>query len=107
MIIDTIPVKQIRLIMEYRSFPMWLCDENGIQIAEGLVEELQDDHKLYQELQDVQQIYDGLFIDNKIEFSFRRFASEDEEKIFQKRLQAIADYVQKQVGEKYFVRNSF
>ncbi len=104
---NSIPISQIRLIMEYKSFPMWLCDKDGIMVSEGVVEELRNDAWLNRELMDVQSIYNGLFIDNEIEFSFRGFSSAEEDASFYARLQTIAQYISKQVGKKYLIRNSF
>lgn len=53
--------QQVRLILEYHSFPLWICDENGLLIDTGMVEELADDVWLKEQLYSIQTYYDSLF----------------------------------------------
>lgn len=107
MTVNSIPISQIRLIIEYKSYPMWLCDEDGILVLEGIVDELKDDTWLCRELDEIQQIYNSLFIDTKIEFSYVGFSTKEEEQNYLLRLQNVSSYVAEHLDGKYAIRDSF
>lgn len=105
--VNDIPISQIRLIMEYKSYPMWLCDEDGILVLEDIVDELKDDTWLCRELDEIQQIYNSLFVDTKIEFSYVGFSTKEEEQNYLSRLRNVSRYVTEHLEGKYTIRDSF
>lgn len=96
--------QQVRLILEYHSFPLWICDENGILIDTGMVDELDDDKWLKEQLSSIQDYYNGLFIDNKVEFSFVGVSDISEAKRFAEQVESIFKYIQKRIGSIYTLR---
>ena len=71
-------LKYIRVFPEYGAYPVWLYDEDGDVIDTLLPEELRSDTFLDSLFDDLQERYNALFVDNKREFSFRGFSSEEE-----------------------------
>ena len=71
-------VKKIRIMPDYRCYPVWLYDEKGGIVDTLLPEELRNDVELDAKFDDLQARYDALFIDNDREFSFVGFGSEAE-----------------------------
>ena len=86
---------------------MWLCDEDGFLVSEDIVDELKDDTWLRRELDEIQQIYNSLFIDTKIEFSYVGFSTKEEEQNYLLRLQNVSRYVMEHLKGKYAIRDSF
>ena len=75
-------LKRIRLLLDYRCYPVWLYDENGDVIDTLLPEELRDDIELDSKFDDLQARYDALFIDNAHKFSFIGFKSTEDRERF-------------------------
>lgn len=76
-------------------------------VLEDIVDELKDDAWLRGELDDIQQIYNGLFIDTKIEFSYVGFSTREEEQNYLQRLRTVSRYVTERLEGKYVIRDSF
>ena len=75
-------VKTLRIMLEYRCYPVWLYDEEGNIIDTLLPEELRDDSELDSKFDDLQARYDALFVDNVREFDFIGFKSEADKSAF-------------------------
>ena len=75
-------IKTLRLMLEYKCYPVWLYDENDNIIDTLLPEELRNDAKLDLKFDDLQARYDALFIDNEHEFSFVGFKTIEEKNSF-------------------------
>ncbi|WP_066728970.1 hypothetical protein [Sneathia sanguinegens] len=63
-------MKTIRIDLEYGLYPMWLLNENGYIIDNILAEQLGLDDEITEKVQKLQDLYDSLFINTKIEFSY-------------------------------------
>ena len=75
-------LKKIRVMLDYRCYPVWLYDEDGDIIDTLLPKELRDDKELYEKFDDLQSRYDALFIDTAHEFTFVGFTSEEQKQDF-------------------------
>lgn len=75
-------MNSIRLLLEYKAFPVWIYDEEGLVIDTCLPSEWEDDSELKGIWQQVIDAYDSLFIDNKEEFKFVGFDSQDSKESF-------------------------
>lgn len=75
-------LKKIRLMLDYKCYPVWLYDEKGDIIDTLLPKELRNDKALDTKFEDLQKRYNSLFIDNKHEFSFVGFLDEEEKEEF-------------------------
>ena len=68
-------ITTLKIILDYRCYPVWLYDENGFIIDTLLPDELKKNIKLDRKFDDLQARYDALFIDNGKEFSYVGFES--------------------------------
>ncbi len=98
-------VKKIRLLLEYRCFPVWLYDENGDIIDTMLPKELRSDTELNSKFDDIQTRYDALFIDNTYEFSFVGFKSVEERERFCSDWNAAYNELIAKLKGKYIIQN--
>ncbi len=92
-------VKTLRIMLEYRCYPVWLYDEDGNIVDTLLPEELRDDSELDSKFDDLQARYDALFVDNAHEFDFVGFKNESDKEAFLRDWQiAIMDLRKKTQG---------
>lgn len=92
-------VKTLRIMLEYRCYPVWLYDEDGNIVDTLLPEELRDDSELDSKFDDLQARYDALFVDNAHEFDFVGFKNESDKEAFLRDWQiAIMDLREKTQG---------
>ncbi len=92
-------VKTLRIMLEYRCYPVWLYDEDGHIVDTLLPEELRDDSELDSKFDDLQARYDALFVDNAHEFDFVGFKNESDKEAFLRDWQiAIMDLRKKTQG---------
>ena len=75
-------INKIRVMLEYRCYPVWLYDEDGDVIDTLLPEELRNDRNLDKKIDELQSRFDNLFIDNDNEFRFLGFESDEQQEDF-------------------------
>ena len=66
----------VKLRLEYKCFPMWIHDEQGNLIDNDIVEEISDDNEIVNLLDNIQEEFNELYVDDGIEFSFKGFQNE-------------------------------
>ncbi len=69
-------VKTLRIMLEYRCYPVWLYDEDENIVDTLLPEELRSDSDLDSKFDSLQARYDALFVNNAHEFDFIGFKNE-------------------------------
>ena len=79
-------MKKIIFLLEYGCIPIWVENEIGELIDVGLPEDLMSNIELKSLLEEIATEYDSLFINNSIEFSYRGFLSEEDEKNFDQKV---------------------
>jgi hypothetical protein len=79
-------MKKLKLSLEYQCYPIWSYDEDGSLIDNDLPEELRNDEELDNLLLDIQETFDGLYIDTPSEFTSNDFSSDDEKEAFQSKI---------------------
>ena len=94
-------LKKIRVMLDYRCYPVWLYDEDGDIIDTLLPEELRDDKELDEKFDDLQSRYDALFIDTAHEFKFFGFTSEEQKQDFLADWDRAVSELKKKVNGKY------
>ena len=94
-------IKTLRLMLEYRCYPVWLYDEAGNIIDTLLPEELRDDVELDSKFDDLQARYDALFINNNHEFAYIGFKTEEEKRIFIKDWEYAVSELRKKTQGRY------
>lgn len=98
-------IKTLRLMLEYKCYPVWLYDENDNIIDTLLPEELRDDTKLDSKFDDLQARYDALFIDNEHEFSFVGFKTIEEKNSFINDWNSAIQELTEKTEGKYIIMN--
>lgn len=97
--------KEIRLMLEYQCYPIWIYDENGNFVDNDLVKEIQNNRNLINLLEDLQQEFDSLYLDNQQEFKYIGFKSSNDKVNFQKKIDTIYNYLNEILCKKYNVKN--
>lgn len=75
-------ITEIKVILEYKCYPVWLYDENGEVIDTLLPDELRSDFEIDSLFDNIQSKYDALFIDNDKEFRYIGFENENDKHLF-------------------------
>ncbi|MFB5638592.1 MAG: hypothetical protein ACE5RF_09315 [Nitrosarchaeum sp.] len=57
--------KEIRLMLDYQCYPIWIYDEHGEFVDNDLVEEIEKDEHMSFQLEDLQDIFDSLYLNKE------------------------------------------
>lgn len=98
-------MKKIKLNLEFKAFPIWLYDENGTLLDNDSPEILLKNKELDDNLVQLQNNYDKLFINNDVEFKYLGFQDSNEKKLFEKNIQDISNKIKETVQGKYQFEN--
>jgi hypothetical protein len=71
-------LKKIRLLLDYKCYPMWIYDENDELVDDDIVKELKSESEINEMLMAIQRIYDSLFIDDSKIFEYKGFVNSAE-----------------------------
>lgn len=96
-------VKKIRIMLDYKCYPVWLYDENGDIIDTLLPEELRDDADLDSKFDELQDRYEALFIDDGKRFEYIGFGSEAEKASFLHDWGIAVSELTQKAGDKYII----
>jgi len=99
-------MRKIRILLEYRCYPVWIYNEKGEIVLNDLPDELRNEIDIQNLLNDIQAIYDSLFIDNKIEFRYKGLDNEVEEKELLSKLTKVIQLIESKIGNTYKIENS-
>ncbi|WP_202812196.1 hypothetical protein [Lactiplantibacillus herbarum] len=75
-------LQEVRLMLDYGCYPVWLYDEKGRLIVNDLPKQLRHNRRLDAKLLALQEQYDNLFIDTTDEFKYKGFKDQREEREF-------------------------
>ncbi|SEQ09502.1 hypothetical protein SAMN02910289_01266 [Lachnospiraceae bacterium RM5] len=95
-------MKRIIIKFEYKCFPLWLY-ENDIFVDNIFPEILDDNEKLEKMFDELQEMFDSLYIDNDIEFSYVGFADELQKELFVKKVCEAVDELKVKLNNDYVV----
>ena len=93
----------LKYSLEYRCYPIWNYDQDGVLIDNDLPDELRSDDELDSLLIQLQELFDALFIDTPKEFSTHGFSTETERQNFLALLFASKNLLCQRYGEKYHI----
>ena len=82
-------MKKIRLMLEYKSYPIWIYDEDGFVEDNALPEEWKHSTELMSLAEEVQTIFNGLYLDTANEFRYQGFSSDEERLCFINKVQQL------------------
>ena len=94
-------MKSITFMLEYGCIPIWVHSESGELICVGLPEDLEEHIELAQLLEEIWKEHDALFINNSVEFSYRGFLTEEDEKCFDQKVFRAIDMLKETAKGKY------
>lgn len=98
-------MKKIKIILEYKCYPMWIYNENNELIDNDLVDELRDDSEVDSILMNIQNTYDKLYEDDGLSFKYEGFKDENEKIKFILEVQSAIDFIKLKVADKYIIEN--
>ena len=99
-------MKKLRLLLEYKCFPVWLYDENGNLVDNDSPVELKSNMELDDRLTKMQAEYDGLYEDSETQFEYVGFTDTEQKRAFEDEIEQVYRKIKELVGESYYVENS-
>lgn len=93
--------KTLRLSLEWGAYPLWILDDNGIIIGNEEPCEIKDDVVLLSKLDELQDTYESLFINNKIEFKYIGDQKPEEFRMIKVLYENIAKEIKEKLGNTY------
>lgn len=89
-------MKTIRVQLEYKCYPVWIYDDEGLVEDTTLPPELANDHALDERFRSLQDRFDATYVDTATEFYNKGFASPKDEATFESDLKvAVAELAEK------------
>ena len=71
-------MRAIKIQLEYKCYPVWLYDDDGIVEDAALPPELSDDRELDDRFRSIQERFDATYVDTPTDFYNRGFATPEE-----------------------------
>lgn len=97
--------KEVRLRLDYQCYPIWIYDENGNFIDNDLIDEMEEDDNVIAMLEELQDIFDSLYLNNDDEFKYIGFVSEEDKKNFVEKTNQVYKKLCNLLSEKYIINN--
>ncbi|MBQ3343156.1 MAG: hypothetical protein IJG84_14750 [Kiritimatiellae bacterium] len=89
-------MKTMRIQLEYKCYPVWIYDDEGLVEDTALPPELANDHELDERLRSLQDRFDATYVDTATDFYNKGFASPEDEAAFESDLKvAVAELAKK------------
>ncbi|WP_430510871.1 hypothetical protein [Gottfriedia solisilvae] len=98
-------MKKIRLLLEYKCYPLWIYDENGELLDNDLVDELRSEKEIVEKLMEIQRVHDSLFIDDSITFEYKGFAEDSIRASYIEKIENVLILLKEKLGERYIIKN--
>lgn len=99
-------MKKIKIELEYRCFPVWIYGENGELIENDLPPYLIGDNDIGSKFVHIQEIYDGLFLDNEKEFKYIGFKETEKREIFLRDLFLAINLLKSKLNDEYIIEDN-
>lgn len=97
-------MKIIKINFEYKSFPVWIYDEEEKLIVNDLPDYLIGNEEIDPLFVKLQQEYDALFLDDGKEFKYKGFSDLVKEKDFYERVESAKSKLTKLLTNSYIIR---
>lgn len=94
-------MKKIMILLEWGAYPIAQLDDNGFILDDIGAEELGFDETFCDEVQDLQDRYDNLFIDNGIEFRYIGDEKPKEKEIIKEKYRDISNIILGKLSKEY------
>ncbi len=99
-------MKKLKVMLEYKCFPIWLYDEDEQLLRNDLPDELQGDAEIDSLCVELQEEFDSLFQNNRKEFKYKGFLNTNGKALFLKKVNEIERILRERVGNEYRVINA-
>lgn len=99
-------MKVIKIKFEYGCFPVWIYGENDELIENDLPPYLIGDNDIDSKFVYIQQIYDGLFLDDGKEFGYIGFKDSDKRETFFRDLFLAIDFLENKLNDEYIIEDN-
>lgn len=99
-------MKVIKIKFEYGCFPVWIYGENDELIENDLPPYLIGDNDIDSKFVCIQQIYDGLYLDDGKEFRYIGFKDSDKRETFLKDLFLAIDFLENKLNDEYIIEDN-
>ena len=97
-------MKKLRFLLEYHSSPIWVIDEDGSLIDNGLPNELRRYHNLDNLLEEIAKEFDDLYENNDVYFGYHGFQNESKKKIFFAKVDQAVKLIRQYAGSYYTIQ---
>ena len=94
-------MKTMRIQLEYKCYPVWIYDDEGLVEDNALPPELGSDLALNGKFASIQDRFDAIYVDTATEFHNKGFASPEEEAAFKSDLNAAVSELEEKCPEGY------
>lgn len=91
----------VKFSLEYKCYPIWMYDEEGLLIDNDLPAELIDNKELDESLLEIQKLFDSQYLDNKTTFEYVGFKTDGEKADFIKKVNVVIDKFASYLGDNY------
>ena len=98
-------MKAIKIQLEYKCYPVWLYDEDGLVEDTSLPPELVNDHELDEKFKSVQERFDATYVDTSTDFYNKGFSSSEEKAAFKADLEAAVVELMEKCPKTYLVED--
>jgi hypothetical protein len=98
-------MKTIKLMFDYKCFPLWIYNDDNEFIGNCLPNELLDESSIVNQLKEVQRIYDALFEDNEIAFKYKGFSDDEKKQEFSTKVREVVGLIKDKIGNFYNVES--
>lgn len=98
-------MKKLKLLLEYKCYPIWIYDEDGELIDNNIVSELINEPSIIKALDEIQHTYDSLFEDNEASFEYKGFENEQKRQRFLNLVRETVSLIEKKLRNIYEIEN--
>ena len=99
-------MKKIKIMPEYKCFPVWIYGENDELIENDLPPHLIGDNEIASKLVHIQEIYDGLYLDTEKEFKYTGFKENEQREAFFRDLHSAINLLKSKLNDEYIIEDN-
>ena len=97
-------MKKIRFSPEYHCSPIWVIDEKGGLLVNGLPSELEKEKDLADLLEEIAKEFDSLFENNEVFFGYKGFTDESAKQTFSYKVDKAIELLSSKAGKSYLIQ---
>jgi hypothetical protein len=99
-------LKKIKILLDYRCYPIWVYNEKDELISNDLIDELKNEKEIEELLDEIQKTYDSLFIDDGKEFAYKGFEDKTRKKEFLNKVSKAFKLIKARTVDMYIMDNN-